>query len=96
MQRIILTAVGAAMMVGFVTTDADAMRRGDNAAYEQRLKLKAEWQQSKRAGGYGNPLTALVNLFSGADTGNAIQPVINDPHSRGNTIIKSTSPAKNQ
>ena len=90
MKRMILTATAAALLTGAFATDADAMRRGSNTAYEQRLKLKAEWQQSQRAGGYGNPLTALVSLITGQDTGNAIQPVINDPHSRGVTIYKGS------
>ena len=94
MNRLILTAAAAVLMAGTLATDADAMRRDSNAAYEQRIKLKAEWQQAQRAGGYSNPFTALVNLLTGQDTGNAVQPVINDPHSRGVTIYEGSTGKK--
>lgn len=65
--------------VGAVASDARAMRRGDNAVVEQRLRLKAEWARARKVGGYSNPVTALINLFSGTDIGNAVQRVIKDP-----------------
>lgn len=94
MKTFLLALAGAFLTTGLLVPEADAMRRSDNATYEQRLKLKAEWQQSQRAGGYGNPLTAFVNLLTGRDTGNAIQPVINDPHLRGVTIFSGSTDKK--
>ena len=79
LKKTILATLLAGVAIVTVAPPADAMRRGSNAVPEQRLKLKAEFAQAKRAGGYGNPFTALVQLFRGEDTGNAIQPVINDP-----------------
>ncbi|MEM7669810.1 MAG: hypothetical protein AAF317_11800 [Pseudomonadota bacterium] len=76
-----VAAFGMALAVGFLAADtADAMRRGgDNAVSQQRAKLQAEWAQARRAGGYGNPLSALADLLNSRDTAGQIQPVINDP-----------------
>ncbi|MEM1277227.1 MAG: hypothetical protein AAGH74_11930 [Pseudomonadota bacterium] len=79
LKTTVLATTLAALAVVTIAPQAEAMRRGSNAVPEQRLKLKAEIAQAKRAGGYGNPFETLGQLLRGEDTGTAIQPVIDDP-----------------
>lgn len=79
MTMILTAAILATTATALVPTDAAAMRRGDNAVPEQRLKLKAEWAQARRAGGYNDPISGLIGLLTGDAPDSAIQPVINDP-----------------
>ncbi|MEM8791414.1 MAG: hypothetical protein AAGE80_07340 [Pseudomonadota bacterium] len=79
-KTVIATLLMATAFVAVAPDPADAMRRGgSNAVPEQRLKLKAEFAQARRAGGYENPFSSIMKLFRGDDLGNAVQPVINDP-----------------
>ena len=95
MKRLLTATIAASVFaVSLPVPDAEAMRRGSNSAFEQRFKLKTEWEQARRAGGYGNPIAAFISLFTGEDTGNAVQPVINDPHSRGKGEFKVNTGTK--
>lgn len=80
MKTILATLIMAVAVTSIPIDDAEAKRRGgrgDNAVTQQRLKLKAEWARSRALGGYNNPISAFVGLLTGEDTGNAIQPGIN-------------------
>ncbi|MEM7505100.1 MAG: hypothetical protein AAF415_00030 [Pseudomonadota bacterium] len=78
MKTILATLMMAVALTSVPVDYADAKRggRSDNAVTQQRLKLKAEWARSRANGGFQNPLSAFVDLLSGEDTGNAVQPVI--------------------
>ena len=79
MKRVVLIGMTLVMASAAIPPSAHAMRRNDNAVFEQRLKLKALWQQSRRAGGYDNPIEALSQLFRGELDPKNIQPGINEP-----------------
>lgn len=66
MSRPILASLIAAFILTAVTP-ADAMRRGDNAVSQSRAKLEKEWRRSRANGGYENPISAFMSLFTGKE-----------------------------
>lgn len=66
MTRPILAVLVAATAFASTVPAAEAMRRGDNAVSQSRAKLEKEWRRARAAGGYSDPLSALVGLFRGA------------------------------
>ncbi|MEM9046490.1 MAG: DUF4148 domain-containing protein [Pseudomonadota bacterium] len=88
LKKTTLAAVLTGLSVAIIMpAPADAMRRGSNAVPEQRAKLKAEFAQAKRAGGYGNPITAIGRWLRGEGIGTEIQPVVDVP--RSGIVLKS-------
>ncbi|MEM7059531.1 MAG: hypothetical protein AAF557_18250 [Pseudomonadota bacterium] len=74
MRKLALTGLVAVMALSPLLAQAGPRNSGDNAAQEQNLLLRAEWERAKQIGGYEDPITALVNLFNGTPTVRTIQP----------------------
>jgi hypothetical protein len=80
MKTILWTTAAATLVVmSFADAEARVRKGGENTAQEQNLKLKAEWDQARRAGGYPDPISALLAVINGEPLATFLQPVINDP-----------------
>ncbi|MEM6943739.1 MAG: hypothetical protein AAF416_18220 [Pseudomonadota bacterium] len=71
MKKIMLTAMAVTVASMAFAPAAEAMKkrggRGDNAAQQANASVKVEWARARAVGGYGNPITALIDAIRGTE-----------------------------
>ncbi|MEM9062919.1 MAG: hypothetical protein AAGD13_20845 [Pseudomonadota bacterium] len=78
------------------TAPAQAFGFGDELdRYEQRKVLEAEFERSSQAGGYSDPITAIIELFAGDTKEKDVQtPITNGQDAEQLLYGKGTKPKR--
>lgn len=77
-KTLLLPAIAGAVLATSVTSASAFGKRPDGQdRWEQQQILQEEYRRSREIGGSSDPITALVNLFSGTATERDIRPAVN-------------------
>ena len=76
-KTLVLPAIAGAILLSAGTAQAGFGMRNAQDRWEQQQILQEEFRRAREAGGYNDPITALINLFSGTATEQDIRPAVN-------------------